>query len=42
MDWFCALFTHKTTLLSVGGALDTNARHWIGRWFAARRWAAEP
>lgn len=41
MGWVWLVLTHKVTLLSVGGALGTNARYWLGRWIVARPWAAE-
>lgn len=40
-DWFWFMLTHNVTLLAVGGAVGTNLRYWLGRWFAARPWAAD-
>jgi CrcB protein len=38
-SWLFWLATNKWVLLSVGGAVGTNARYWIGRWFSSQTWA---
>ena len=39
--WLTAVLTHPVTLLSVGGALGTNARYWLSVAIAAQRWTQE-
>ncbi|MBY0522720.1 MAG: fluoride efflux transporter CrcB [Gemmataceae bacterium] len=40
-EWFYQLATHKVMLLTVGGAVGTNARYWIGRWINSYVWAQD-
>jgi CrcB protein len=37
--WLISLLTHKIVVLSVGGALGTCARYYIGVWIGAPGWA---
>src|SRR5688500_13934248 len=39
--WLTALLTHPVTLLSVGGALGTNARYWLSVLIATQRWTEQ-
>lgn len=36
-----AILTHPAFLVGLGGALGSNARYWLGRWFKAQPWAAD-
>jgi CrcB protein len=33
-----SFLTHPIVLLTVGGAVGTNARYWLGVWIASHRW----
>ena len=37
-NWVCAILTNKFVALSLGGALGTNARYLLGRWFNDLPW----
>jgi CrcB protein len=41
VNWLSAFLMHPATLVGVGGALGSNARYWIGRWFKEQPWAQE-
>jgi CrcB protein len=32
------IFTSTTALLTLGGAVGTNARYWLGKWFGEAAW----
>ena len=36
--WLGTVLTHKIVILSVGGALGTNARYWLARWCNELTW----
>jgi CrcB protein len=36
-----SIFTHPAFLVGLGGALGSNARYWLGRWFKAQPWASD-
>jgi len=36
--WLCAVLTNKFVALTLGGALGTNARYWLSRWFNELAW----
>ena len=38
LSFLRTLFTSKVAILSVGGALGTNARYWLGIWFNEASW----
>jgi CrcB protein len=40
LDTLARFLANPFTLLLVGGGLGTNARYWLGVWFAARGWSA--
>lgn len=37
--WVAAVVLHPATLISVGGAVGSNARYWLGFWFRLQPWA---
>lgn len=37
--WTYSFATNKLVLLSIGGALGTNARYWLARWLGEVAWA---
>jgi fluoride exporter len=37
--WFAAVLLHPATLISIGGAVGSNARYWLGIWFRIQPWA---
>jgi CrcB protein len=37
--WATAVLTNKVIALTLGGALGTHARYWLGRWFNEVGWA---
>ena len=38
-NWAYTILTNKFVALSLGGAIGTNARYWLGRWFNEVGWA---
>lgn len=36
-----SILGHPAFLVGLGGALGSNARYWLGRWFKAQPWAAD-
>jgi CrcB protein len=41
MSWLYAILVHPATLVGLGGAIGSNARHWLGIWFRAQPWAQQ-
>jgi CrcB protein len=41
LGWLTAFLVHPATLVGVGGAVGSNARYWLGRWFREQPWAQD-
>jgi fluoride exporter len=41
MGWMSTFFSHPAVLVGIGGALGSNARYWLGRWFKSQPWAQD-
>ena len=39
-SWMSAVLANKFVALTLGGALGTHARYWLGRWFDEVGWVA--
>ena len=39
MNFFSSILYHPAFLVGLGGALGSNARFWLGKWFKTQSWA---